>query len=96
MSIESPAKVLTTTTMVTTPFTLDFFLMNGFPVETARKFIETIYKIGDKVLRNGFEWTISEIIPHRDHHIVASITLSHNGNEVQVGHYDLCLHEFLH
>jgi hypothetical protein len=44
--------------------------------------------IGDKVLRDGYEFSVTEVLPHKDIHIVASITLRGETGTIEVGYYD--------
>jgi hypothetical protein len=50
-------------------------------------------KIGDKVLRDGYVFTVSEVLPHEDVCIIASITLRGEGGSCGVGYYDYLLHK---
>lgn len=50
-------------------------------------------KIGDKVLRDGYDYTVNEVVPHNDICIVASILLRGEGGSVEVGYYDYLLHK---
>ena len=50
-------------------------------------------KVGDRVLRDGCEFCVSEVIPHRDIGIIATITLRGAGAIVETGYYDYLLHK---
>lgn len=50
-------------------------------------------EIGDKVIRDGYDFTVNEVIPHNDICIVASISLKGEGGSVEVGYYDYLLHK---
>lgn len=49
--------------------------------------------IGDTVLRDGYKFKVTEVLPNKDLGIVASITLRGEAGEVEVGYYDYLLHE---
>lgn len=49
--------------------------------------------IGDAVLRDGYKFTVTEVIPNEDLGIVASIGLRGEGGSVEVGYYDYLLHK---
>jgi len=49
--------------------------------------------IGDTVLRDGYKFTVTEVIPHADLCIVASIALHGKSGSTSVGYYDYLLHE---
>ena len=50
-------------------------------------------KIGDAVLRDGYKFKVTEVRPHDDLGIVASISLRGEAGEVEVGYYDYLLHK---
>lgn len=49
--------------------------------------------IGDVVLRDGYEFKVSEVRKHEDLGIVASISLRGMSGEVEVGYYDYLRHK---
>lgn len=53
----------------------------------------TLPQIGDKVLCDGYQFTVTEILNHEDVCIVASISLRGEGGEIGVGYYDYLLHQ---
>jgi len=48
----------------------------------------TLPVVGDKVLRDGYLFTVSKILPHNDFYIIASISLKGESGEVETGYYD--------
>ena len=49
--------------------------------------------IGDAVLRDGYTFKVTEVRPHEDLGIVASIGLRGEAGSVEVGYYDYLLHK---
>lgn len=49
-------------------------------------------KFGEKVLRDGYEFTVSKVIPRSDINIIASITLRGTSGMCEVGYYDYLKH----
>lgn len=49
--------------------------------------------IGDKVLRDGYEFTVSEVVEINDTLVIASISLIRKSDSVEVGYYDYLKHE---
>lgn len=50
-------------------------------------------KVGDKVLRDGYSFTVNTVTPHNDICIVASILLRGESGVVEVGYYDYLKHK---
>lgn len=48
----------------------------------------TLPVVGDKVLRDGYLFTVSKVLPHNDIYIIASISLKGEPGEVEIGYYD--------
>ena len=48
--------------------------------------------IGDAVFQDGYEFKVSEVIPHNDINIVASITLRGESGMYETGYYDYLKH----
>ena len=46
--------------------------------------------IGNKILRDGYTFSVSEVIINNDICIIASITLRGQGGEIEIGYYDYC------
>ena len=51
----------------------------------------TVPVIGERVLRDGYEFVVSEVIEDEDLGIVASISLKGEGR-VEIGYYDFLKH----
>lgn len=48
---------------------------------------------GEQVLRDGYPFRVTQVIPHRDSNIVATITLRGEAGEVEVGYFDYIKHK---
>lgn len=50
-------------------------------------------KIGDKVLIDGYEFTVTDVRQNKDLAIIASIDLRGESGVIEVGYYDYINHE---
>lgn len=50
-------------------------------------------KYGDKVLCDGYVFSVIEVVPNRDICIIASITLRGESGTCEIGYYDFLKHE---
>lgn len=49
--------------------------------------------IGEQVLRDGYRFSVTYVLPHNDLGIVASILMRGKSGEVEVGYYDFKKHQ---
>lgn len=45
-------------------------------------------KVGETILRDGYEFKVRSVLPHKDLGIVATINLIGLGGEIEIGYYD--------
>lgn len=53
----------------------------------------TLPSYGDKVLRDGYEFSVTEVRENSDINIIASIVLTGRSGSVEIGYYDYLNHK---